>query len=243
MRDACIIIPARYSSSRFPGKPLVNLLGKPMILWVLELCCKAFSKEDVYVATDDNRIDSFVSKLGYKVILTSSDCITGTDRVAEAAQNLNYKYIVNVQGDEPLLNPRDIIRCVELKKRYPNSVVNAFARVGETEVPSSKNIPIVVFNEKSDLLYITRGVIPCTKEPSNKTPIKFYKQVCIYAYTKEELREYYNFGRKSELELIEDIEILRFFELDKNVKMLEVESGSIAIDCPQDVAKFESLFL
>ena len=113
---ACVIIPARYKSSRFPGKPLVKLNGKEMILWVAEICSKALGISNVFVATDDNRIVETCSKNGFNTILTDSDLLTGTDRVAQASKNLDYDIFVNVQGDEPLIEPLDILRSVDLKK-------------------------------------------------------------------------------------------------------------------------------
>ena len=108
---ACVIIPARFNSSRFPGKPLVKLNGKEMILWVAEICSKAVNISNVFVATDDNRISDLVSKNGFQTILTSSDLLTGTDRVAQAAKKLDYEVYVNVQGDEPLIDPDDILKA------------------------------------------------------------------------------------------------------------------------------------
>ena len=109
---ACVIIPARFNSSRFPGKPLVKLNGKEMILWVAETCSKAVEMSNVFIATDDNRIVEICSKNGFNTIFTESGLLTGTDRVAEASKNLDYEIFVNVQGDEPLLEPLDILKAI-----------------------------------------------------------------------------------------------------------------------------------
>ena len=111
-----VIIPARYKSSRFPGKPLIRLLGKPMILWVADLCSTAIGKKNVFIATDDNEISNTITNEGYQAIMTSKDCLTGTDRLAEAAKKINADIYVNVQGDEPLVNPKDIQNIIEEKK-------------------------------------------------------------------------------------------------------------------------------
>ena len=113
--SACVIIPARYASTRFPGKPLVRLLGKPMILWVAELSAKAVGQEHVFIATDDIQIAKVVKESGYSVLMTSSKAKTGTDRIAEAAAQIDYDIYVNVQGDEPLVSPCDITACIKLK--------------------------------------------------------------------------------------------------------------------------------
>src|SRR5690554_6238247 len=107
-----VLIPARYASSRFPGKPLASLLGKPMIIWVAELSAKAVGSENVYIATDDDRISSVVSNAGYQFIMTSSASLTGTDRLAEAAQHIDADIYINVQGDEPLVSPKDILQAI-----------------------------------------------------------------------------------------------------------------------------------
>ena len=113
-----VIIPARYQSSRFPGKPLVCLLGKPMILWVAELSERAVGNKNVYVATDDEKIANVVIKAGFQAIMTSEDCLTGTDRLAEAAQKIDADIYINVQGDEPLIDSQDIRRVIEEKNSF-----------------------------------------------------------------------------------------------------------------------------
>ena len=129
MKKACVIIPARFNSSRFPGKPLVKLNGKEMILWVAEICAKAVDISNVFVATDDNRISNVVSEKGFQSIMTSPNLLTGTDRVAQAAKNLDYEIFVNVQGDEPLIEPKDILKAIELKIKNPESVINSFCSI------------------------------------------------------------------------------------------------------------------
>ena len=104
-----IIIPARFKSSRFPGKPLTSILGKPMILWVAEICAKALPIEFVYIATDDLRIKEVVEEAGFNVVMTSKKALTGTDRIADAANQIDADIYINVQGDEPLLDPNDIL--------------------------------------------------------------------------------------------------------------------------------------
>lgn len=234
-----VMIPARYASSRYPGKPLIELCGKPMILWVAELAARAVSPGNVYVATDDERIASVVTGAGYGVVMTSSSCWTGTDRLAEAAEQVEADIYINVQGDEPLASPDDIIKIAEYKRQNMAVVVNGFSYISEQEDPHSVNIPKVITNEKNQLVYMSRVALPGFKD--NKcAPATYKKQVCIYAFTRDELRAFVAFGRKSELEHSEDIEILRFFELGKDVHMVETQPGSLAVDVPEDVAKVEA---
>jgi 3-deoxy-manno-octulosonate cytidylyltransferase (CMP-KDO synthetase) len=233
-----IVIPARYKSSRFPGKPLVNLLGKPMVQWVAELSARAVGAENVYIATDDSQIESAVLEMGYQVVMTSDQCLTGTDRLAEVAQKIEADIYINVQGDEPLVNPEDILKVIEAKKAYPNEVINGYAVIGESENPQSVNIPKVIFTEDKRLVYMSRQALPGFKEQKN-APIQYYKQVCIYAFNREELLAYGAFARKSILEHSEDIEIIRFLEWNQAVRMVETRPGSLAVDVFEDVAKVE----
>ena len=123
MKNISIIIPARFKSSRFPGKPLAKILGKEMIIRVCEICEKVIKKKDIYVATDDNRIIKVVKKFGFKSIKTPKNCLTGTDRVFQAAKKIKSKFIINVQGDEPVLNPLDIKKIINAKIKFPKHVV------------------------------------------------------------------------------------------------------------------------
>ena len=237
-----IIIPARYKSSRFPGKPLTLILGKPMILWVAELCAKALAIEFVYIATDDMQIKKVVEKAGYNVLMTSEKALTGTDRIADAANQIDADIYINVQGDEPLLNPNDILKIIDIKKKYPNEIINACCRIGKDENPESLNIPKVVFNENNQMVYMSRHLIPGRKSKDIKPPA-YYKQVCIYAFSKKELEEFIGYGRKSNLEYYEDIEILRFLDMGSIIRIVETESASLAVDIPEDVIKIEEEML
>ncbi|WP_404417439.1 3-deoxy-manno-octulosonate cytidylyltransferase [Marinospirillum sp.] len=230
-----VIIPARYTSTRFPGKPLVDLAGKPMIIWVAELSATAVGQQNVYIATDDQRIAEVVQAWGYQYVLTSSEALTGTDRLAEAAEQLEADIYINVQGDEPLVNPADILKIRDAKIQHPNQVINGYCWLTPEENPSNINIPKVITNEQNELVYMSRQTLPGFKEEKN-APAGYKKQVCIYAFNKQELTAFKDFSRKSQLEACEDIEILRFLELNKTTRMVETQGGSLAIDVPEDIA-------
>ncbi|MDY6937873.1 MAG: 3-deoxy-manno-octulosonate cytidylyltransferase [Cyanobacteriota bacterium] len=234
-----IVIPARYQSSRFPGKPLVPLLGKPMILWVAELSAKAVGQENVYVATEDSRILNLVKSAGFNAVMTSEKAITGTDRLSEAAEKIDADIYINVQGDEPLLNPDDILKIRDQKLDRMESVINGYCWISDSENPESINIPKVITNEHDRLIYMSRKALPGFKNAKN-APNRHKKQVCIYAFTKEELISFKKFGRKSKLEHSEDIEILRFLEMNKSILMVETQGGSLAVDVPEDIAPVEA---
>jgi len=236
------MIPARYASTRFPGKPLAPLLGKPMVLWVAELSARAVGNQHVYIATDDDQIADVATNAGFHALLTQSNALTGTDRIAEAAQAVDYDIYVNVQGDEPLVQPQDIIRCIELKKSKPDSVINGFCWIGADEDPASLNIPKVVAAENGHLMYISRALLPGFKDAKNAPP-RYMKQVCIYAFDLCQLNAYAGHGRKSALENYEDIEILRFLELGQDVFMFECSPGSLSVDVPADIPKVEAALL
>lgn len=234
MKKIIGIIPARYQSSRFPGKPLVLLLGKPMILYVAEITARALGQENTWVATDDQRIADIVKGAGFNVVITSETALTGTDRVWETARQVKADIYLNIQGDEPLLNPKDIELIVAEKKKRKKGVVNGMCRLLPHEDPSNVNIPKVITTENNRMVYMSRTVIPGFKSSHNK-PAYYMKQVCIYAFTYEELKVFGEFGRKSTLEKYEDIEILRFLDLSIPVFMVETDGASLAVDILEDV--------
>lgn len=233
-----VLIPARFGSSRYPGKPLVHLLGKPMILWVAELSEKAVGKNNVYVATEDSRIAEVVQAAGYQAVMTTDDALTGTDRLAQAAEQIEADIYINVQGDEPLVDPLDIIKIRDEKEKTPEYIINGFSWISEGEDSHSVNIPKVITTENNEMIYMSRVALPGYKD-EKYAPKRYKKQVCIYAFTKQELLDFKAFGRKSELEYSEDIEILRFLELGRKIRMVETKPGSLAVDIPEDVEKVE----
>tara|TARA_B100000073_G_C23738093_1_gene572883 strand:+ start:1535 stop:2578 length:1044 start_codon:yes stop_codon:yes gene_type:complete len=240
-KTVSVVIPARYKSTRFPGKPIVEIDGIPMVIRVAQQATKAVGKENVYIATESGIISDLVYNYDYNVILTSSSCLTGTDRVAEASLQLDSDIIVNVQGDEPMVNPDTILKVIEEKKKFPNSMITAVSRVDSREVFDDKNIVKFVFDEKNNLLYTSRSGIPGNK---NDEFMYGYSHVAVYAFNKEDLTKFYHYGivnGKSKLEWIEDVEILRFLEIGHNVKIVEVSDVGWSVDIPSDVKKVERL--
>jgi 3-deoxy-manno-octulosonate cytidylyltransferase (CMP-KDO synthetase) len=210
-----------------------------MIVWVAELSAKAVGVENVYVATDDQRIADTVSEAGFQAVMTTNNCLTGTDRLAEAASQIRADIYINVQGDEPLVKPDDIRKAIEVKKQAMDSVINGFSWVSEQEDPHSVNIPKVITTETHRMVYMSRVALPGFKD-AKCAPKRFKKQVCIYAFTGDQLKAFRDFGRKSELEFSEDIEILRFLEMNTTIQMFETQPGSLAVDAPGDVAAVEA---
>ncbi len=237
--DVLAIIPARYGSSRFPGKPLVNVRGIPLVVRVFQRVASALPPNQVIVATDDARIRGVCEASGIHVVMTSSACLTGTDRVWEAVAQLKGETIVNVQGDEPLIKGEDILAVLRGKRANPNHVVNAMCVIRDGQDIESPNVPKVVVNERDELVYMSRSPIPYLKGQTMTSPYR--RQVSIYGFSREQLKTFAAFRRKSRLEAPEDIEILRFLDIGVPVRMVEVSEASVAVDVPEDVSRVEGL--
>ena len=235
MSNVHIIIPARFQSSRLPGKPLKKILGKEMIIRVAEICKKVVGFKNLHIATDNRKIFKLVKKKNFNSIFTPKTCQTGTDRIAYASKKIKSNIILNVQGDEPLVRPSDIKKVIKLKK-YPNYVICGYAEIYDKKELQNLNIIKVVKNAKNELVYFSRSKIPESKNKINK---KFYKQVCIYCFSKKQL-EKFSKSKRSLIEKTEDIELLRFLDLDIKIKMCKV-SATTAVDVPEDLKKVEKI--
>ena len=235
--DYAVIIPARYQSSRLPGKPLVQLDGVPMIVRTYRQCLKACPAGRIHVATDDERIREVCEQHGIAVLMTSPHCLTGTDRLAECARQLDAEIFINVQGDEPVFNPDDLRRMIEACTAWPGEVLNGFCAIDDEAQFRSTSTPKVVMRPDGRLLYMSRATIPGTKSGEF---IHGWRQVCLYAFPRAALAAFAACTSKTPLESLEDIEILRFLELGWEVRMLELSQDSIAVDNPADVAAAEA---
>lgn len=233
-----LIIPARYESSRLPGKPLTPISGVPMIERTYKQCVRGFPREDIYVATDDERIADFCAEKDMQCLMTSKECLTGTDRVAEAAEMLQPDYVINVQGDEPIFNPDDIRAFLDAVRHHPREVLNGYTPIHREENYRSRGVPKVVFRPDGRLLYMSRSPIPGNKSDRFE---RAFRQVCIYGFPFELLRAFASQKTKGRLEAIEDIEILRFLEMGHEVRMIELSDVSVAVDYPEDVQKVEAV--
>ena len=233
-----VIIPARYGSSRLEGKPLVNLCGVPMIVRTYLQCIKACPPEKVFVACDDERIKVVCEQYNIQVLMTSSDCLTGTDRVAECAQQLDADVYINVQGDEPVFNPEDLDIFINTAQKFPTDVLNGVCKINDEALFRSGTIPKAVMRADGRLLYMSRAGIPTNKKHEFITS---WRQVCVYAFPKKSLEAFKAQKVKTPLEQIEDIEILRFLELGWEVRMVPLSTQSVAVDTPEDIVKVEQV--
>tara|TARA_Y100001935_G_scaffold252487_1_gene256517 strand:- start:1143 stop:1874 length:732 start_codon:yes stop_codon:yes gene_type:complete len=230
-----LIIPARYKSSRFPGKPLTLLKGKSMIRHVYDQCLKAVPEDSIYVATEDKRIADHCEKNNIQFIMTSDQCLTGTDRLCEVSKLIEADYYINIQGDEPLFNPIDIQSLIQELNKQKNlyDVYCGYCSIDSEETFFSLNMPKVIFNKRKELIYMSRAPIPSNKKNEFK---KGFRQVCGYAFSKKSL-EIFDTKSKTYFESIEDIELLRFLELGVKIKMVEMSKKSIPVDVREDIKK------
>jgi 3-deoxy-manno-octulosonate cytidylyltransferase (CMP-KDO synthetase) len=226
------VIPARYKSSRFPGKPLADIYGKPMIWWVYNQVIKVKDFIEVYVATDDKRIEDKCIELDINVIFTSENHQTGTDRVGEVAEKIKADLYVNIQGDEPLIEPETIKKAIEPFYLEENiSVTNLMTKIIKQDELIDVTVPKVVVNARSEAVFLSRLPIPYPQSSFEPT---YYKQVCVYGFTPESL-DFYCKSERGAVERIEDIEILRFIESGYKVKMVEVLQSTLAVDNEKDL--------
>lgn len=231
-----IMIPARYASSRFPGKPLAIINGTTLLERVWDRCVPVMGEERVVVATDDQRIADHCADKGMQWVMTPGSCATGTDRLAAATASCPADLYINVQGDEPLIEPADIQKVIDAAKARPGAVVNAYCPITDERDYQSLTVPKIVARQDGRLLYMSRTGLPGNKDGVFRWA---HKQVCIYAFPPEALRDFAAHGGKTPLEAEEDIEILRFLELGYEVEMVPVSGSSIAVDVPEDVARVE----
>lgn len=225
------VIPARYSSSRFPGKPLADICGKPMIWWVYKQTEKSRLLSDAIIATEDDRIAEVCEKLNIPYIMTSKTHPTGTDRVAEVASKVPADIYINIQGDEPLIDPKVIDMAVKpMIEDDSIQVLNLMAEIVHPHEIVSSTIPMVVVNHANEAVFMSRLPIPFPKNPG----ARYFKQVCVYGFKPEPLLKFPKFP-KGNIEQFEEIELLRFIENRIPVKMVLVESDNIAVDTPSDL--------
>jgi 3-deoxy-manno-octulosonate cytidylyltransferase (CMP-KDO synthetase) len=236
--ESVVVIPARYASSRLPGKPLLDLCGKSLVQRTFERCAMGFPRDRIYVATDDKRVQAHCQGLGINTIMTSPDCLTGTDRVAEVALTLKADLYINVQGDEPLFNPDDIAVMLKAARTHPYDVLNGFAAIETERQFHSQTVPKVVARPDGRLLYMSRAAIPSNK---SLNLIKAWRQICIYAFPPNALCDFGSATEKTPLESLEDIEILRFLELGYEVRMIPLSAESQAVDTHEDAERVRAV--
>ena len=236
------IIPARYSSTRFPGKPLAHIAGTPMIQHVYERVCAAKKVDEVFVATDDKRVAESVNNFGGRFVMTPSSLRSGTDRCAAAARKIKADVIVNVQGDEPVISPKTIDAAVNiLLKSQENVMSTAAVPITDQDILFSENAVKVVMNKNEDAMYFTRNTIPFLRGVHQQEYLKrfqFLKHLGIYVYRSSFLQRLTKL-KETPLEAAEKLEQLRVLENGYKIKVAIVEEDTISVDVPSDVISVE----
>ena len=241
MPKTAVIIPSRWASTRFPGKPLHPLAGKPLVQHVWERASRARGIDRVIVATDDMRIAEAAFGFGAEVALTSPKCVSGTDRCAEVATRLKgFTRVINVQGDEPLIDPALISKLAATLVKNPKlKMVTAAAPFASDEDPKNPNSVKVVLNRESNALYFSRSLLPY---PRDGAPFPFLKHLGIYGYTRNFLLQFVKW-RTGKLEAAESLEQLRALEHGAVIRVLSVDRSSVGVDTPEDAVAAEGLLL
>jgi 3-deoxy-manno-octulosonate cytidylyltransferase (CMP-KDO synthetase) len=239
--EIVVVIPARYASSRLPGKPLVSLGGKPMVQRVFERAKQAQTVRRVVVATDDQRIVDAVQAAGGEARMTRADHRTGTERIAEVAAHEPGDIFVNVQGDEPLIDPAAIDAAVGALLEEPAAqiatVATAIRHAADIMDP---NVVKTVLDFEGNALYFSRAPIPWVRDTQQKVHVKYWKHLGLYVFQREALLEYATLPH-GELEKIEQLEQLRWLENGWKIRVAEVAHDSVSVDVPEDVARVEKL--
>lgn len=236
------IIPARYASTRFPGKPLADMNGKPMIQRVYEQVKKAV--DEVWVATDDSRIYDTVESFGGQAVMTSPDHRSGTDRIKEAYAKINKEFdvIINVQGDEPFIQPEQIkalMDCFDSADVELATLVKPFKKEDGFEALFNPNSPKVVINKKHEAIYFSRSIVPYIRDAHHTEWLDkhtFYKHIGMYGYRADVLNEITRLPQSS-LEIAESLEQLRWIENGYRIRIGYTDVETIGIDTPEDMEK------
>jgi 3-deoxy-manno-octulosonate cytidylyltransferase (CMP-KDO synthetase) len=238
------IIPARYASTRFPGKPLVDIAGKSMIQRVYEQAKKCGHLTEVIVATDDNRIFDHVIGFGGVAVITSTDHQSGTDRCAEVALKYpEYNIVINIQGDEPYIDPEQISKLISCFNEAGTEIATLVKKVLTNQELLNTNSPKVIINKLSEAIYFSRSPIPHIRgqEPlSWLQHFTYFKHIGIYGYRADILQQI-TILPVSLLEKAESLEQLRWIENGYKIKVAETEIETIAIDTPEDLEKLSEL--
>lgn len=238
MAQSIAVIPARYASTRLPGKPLLDRTGKPLVVHVAEQAAKAKCVDLVIVATDDARIAKVVQEHGYKAVMTREDHPNGTSRIAEAVGGLprGYDLVVNVQGDEPEIEPGVIDGLIQRMRSGGEPMATVVAPFADDEDPSDANIVKVVVNARGQALYFSRALIPHKRDIDALEPARL-KHLGIYAYRRDFLEQYIHLAPTA-AEQAEQLEQLRVLEHGHAIACLRIEKAHPGIDTPADYEAF-----
>ena len=235
------VIPARYASTRFPAKLMQDLGGKTVILRTYEAAVETKLFDDVFVVTDSDLIYNEIVSNGGKAIMSIKEHESGSDRIAEAVENMDVDVVINVQGDEPFINKKPLEQVIEIFRNDTDKKVDLASLMFEikdkSEIENPNNVKVIV-DQQGFALYFSRSVIPYPREEN--VGVRYMKHIGIYAFRKEALMDFYRLPMLS-LEASEKLEQLRYLEYGKRIRMVETEHGSIGIDTFEDLEKARKL--
>lgn len=235
------VIPARYASTRFPAKLMQDLCGKTVILRTYEAAKSTNLFDDVFVVTDSDLIFNEIISNGGKAIMSVKEHESGSDRIAEAIENMNVDIVINVQGDEPFINKKPLEELIEVFKNDTNKKVDLgslmFQITDKEEINNPNNVKVIT-DQQGFALYFSRSVIPFPRDEN--AGVRYMKHIGIYAFRKDALMDFYRLPMLS-LEASEKLEQLRYLEYGKRIKMVETSNGSIGIDTIEDLEKARKL--
>lgn len=236
------LIPARWDSSRFPGKPLHLIAGKPLVQHVWERCREAEGLSGIVIATDDERIAETARGFGADICMTAADHPSGTDRIAEAAEQLpDATHVINVQGDEPMIDPALIAKLAEKLAESPEiEMITAANEISNDEDLQNPNVVKVVMNQRGEALYFSRSVIPYQRQ--SVPGFKHYRHKGIYGFTREFLLKFVRWA-PSPLELTEQLEQLRALDNGARIHVVLTDDDSIGVDVPEQADIVSNLIL
>ena len=238
-KDFILIIPARLASTRLPNKLLLEIENKSIIQRTYECALEAIgSNEKIIIATDSLEIEKHCRTFGANIIMTSKECLTGTDRVAEVSEKIEADQYINLQGDEPIFPSKELSLFIKTVRKDPRVVYTAITKIKKESDFRNLSIPKMIFSNSNRLLYSSRAAVPSSKDNSFKNA---YKHVCIYAFNKDHLKTFKSQTSKTEFEKQEDLEINRFLEMDITVKCSYLKSCGKAIDTIKDFNEVSDL--
>ena len=242
MSQVVIAIPARFGSSRFPGKVTALLAGKPVIRHVYEACVKA-NLGRIIIATESARVVTSCMQFGANVVMTPQTCQSGTDRIFHATENCDEKFIINVQGDEPFIDPQTIVKIAELLRNDPTcDIATAVTATTDDQKIDNPNCVKAVLGKDGQALYFSRSRIPFRRDPSQENKNFVYWHHCgIYGYRRESLQRFVSLPQ-SPLEKMEKLEQLRALENGFKIRCIQIAPSGPAIDTPDDLHRAEQYY-
>lgn len=235
------MIPARYSASRFPGKLMKDLGGKPVILRTYEATVATQLFDEVFVVTDSEVIFETIVNNGGKAIMSQKEHECGSDRIAEAVEDMEVDIVINVQGDEPFIDEISLKKLIEVFKNDTDQQIDLASlkvqMADEADIQNPNNVKVIT-DLKNFAMYFSRSSIPFARDTEIET--KYYKHIGVYAFRKSALIDFY-YTPKTPLESAEKIEGIRYLEVGKRIKMVETQSAVVGIDTPEDLEKAKAI--